>query len=121
MGNSKKEDGCGGGDDDSCSQSKLIPYVPGAFPLACCPFLVSPAKDLINRYIINISVLLMRKMIPRDMLPELTQLEDGLAQALNLLIEQRTFRGTTEEGRKEDSLGESPVIRWAWRVGQSRG
>lgn len=92
--NSKKEDGCGGGGDDSCSQSKLIPCMPGAFSPVCCPFLVSSAKDLISRYIINISVLLMRKMIPRDMLSELTQLEDGLAHALNVLID---IQGATEE------------------------
>lgn len=35
--------------------------------------------------------------MPRDILPELTQLEDGLAHALNLLTEQRTFRRTIEE------------------------
>lgn len=63
----------------------------------------------------------MRKMIPRDMLPELRQLEDGLAQALNLLIEQRTSEELQRKGGKEDSLGENPVIRWPWRVGQSRG
>lgn len=102
--NSKKDDGCGGGDDDSCSQLKLIPCVPGAFAPACCSFLVSSAKDLIGRPIINISVLLMRKMIPRDMLPELTQLEDGLAHALNLLIEQRTFREATEEREEKRTL-----------------
>lgn len=121
MGNSKKEGGCGGGDDGSCSQSKLILCLPGAFSLACCPFLVIPAKDLISRYIINISVLLMRKMVPRDMLPELTQLEDGLAQALNLLIEQKTFRGATEEGRERGLSGGEPGDQMGMESGAERG
>lgn len=38
------------------------------------------------------------------MLPELTQLEDGLAHALNLLIEQRTFREATEEREEKRTL-----------------
>lgn len=63
----------------------------------------------------------MRKMIPRDMLPELRQLEDGLAQALNLLIEQRTFRGATEEGKKRGLSGGEPGDQMGMESGTEQG